>query len=296
MEQVNIGFILLNIGYAIHHGDWNYQRISSPFARIYLVKEGTAKLHLPDKVQILLPNHLYIIPPFTFHSYECNGHFSLYYIHIYEPQQVVKRILEDFIYPTEIDASASDTYLVERLMEINPERQLKGYNPSDYDNPQTLMQSIRRNLLLQPSETFETQGILLQILSRFLKHAQHMYEITDTRIWKSIRYIRKNMDKEISLDTLAQISCLSKDHYIRLFKKEMKMTPVKYINQKKIEKAQIMLFSGNLSIKDIAYALSFNNVSYFNRVFKSFVGCTPLEYKNEQSTLNTKMQKNSVGN
>lgn len=63
MEQVNIGFILLNIGYAIHHGDWNYQRISSPFARIYLVKEGTAKLHLPDKVQILLPNHLYIIPP-----------------------------------------------------------------------------------------------------------------------------------------------------------------------------------------------------------------------------------------
>lgn len=57
------------------------------------------------------------------------------------------------------------------------------------------MQSIRRNLLLQPSETFETQGILLQILSRFLKHAQHMYEITDTRIWKSIRYIRKNLDQ-----------------------------------------------------------------------------------------------------
>ena len=55
MEQVNIGFILLNIGYAIHHADWNYQRVSSPFARIYLVKGGTAKLHLPDKVQILLP-------------------------------------------------------------------------------------------------------------------------------------------------------------------------------------------------------------------------------------------------
>ena len=36
MEQVNIGFILLNIGYAIHHADWNYQRVSSPFARISL--------------------------------------------------------------------------------------------------------------------------------------------------------------------------------------------------------------------------------------------------------------------
>lgn len=105
-------------------------------------------------------------------------------------------------------------------MEINPERQLKGYNPSDYDNPQTLMLNIRRNLQLKPFEIFETQGILLQILSRFLKCAQHRYEITDTRIWKSIRYIRKNIDKEIELDTLAGISCLSKDHYIRLFKAE----------------------------------------------------------------------------
>lgn len=283
MEQVNIGFILLNIGYAIHEGDWNYQRINSPFARIYLVKEGTAKLHFPDKVQTLLPQHLYIIPPFTSHSYECDGHFTLYYIHIYESQQAVKRILEDYIFPTEIPAASFDAQLVERLMEINPERQLKGYNPSDYDNPQMLMQNIRRNLLLQPAETFETQGIILQILSRFLNQARHKCEITDSRIWKSIGYIRKNIDKEIDLDTLAKISCLSKDHYIRIFKKEMKMTPVKYINQKKIERAQTMLFSGSHSVKDIAYALSFNNVSYFNRLFKSFIGCTPLEYKNGQT-------------
>ena len=59
----------------------------------------------------------------------------------------------------------------------------------------------------------------------------------------------------------------------------------------KIEKAQILLFSGNLSVKDIAYTLSFNNVSYFNRLFKSFVGCTPVEYKNEQGTLMMKMQE-----
>ena len=54
----------------------------------------------------------------------------------------------------------------------------------------------------------------------------------------------------------------------------MKTTPIKYINQKKIEKAQLMLFTGHRSVKDIAYALAFNNVSY-----KRFVGCTPIEYK-----------------
>ena len=102
MEQEYTGFILLNIGYAIHQGDWNYKHVNSPFARIYLVKEGTAKLHLPDKVQVLLPGHLYLIPPFTLHSYECDGHYSLYYIHIYEPPHTVRRVLEDYIFPTEI--------------------------------------------------------------------------------------------------------------------------------------------------------------------------------------------------
>ena len=121
MEQEYTGFILLNIGYAIHQGDWNYKHVNSPFARIYLVKEGTAKLHLPDKVQVLLPGHLYLIPPFTLHSYECDGHYSLYYIHIYEPPHTVRRVLEDYIFPTEIPASSFDAYLVERLMEINPE-------------------------------------------------------------------------------------------------------------------------------------------------------------------------------
>lgn len=279
MEQEYTGFILLNIGYAIHQGDWNYKHVNSPFARIYLVKEGTAKLHFPDKVQVLLPGHLYLIPPFTLHSYECDGHYSLYYIHIYEPPHTVRRVLEDYIFPTEIPASSFDAYLVERLIEINPERQLKEYDPSDYDNSSTLMQNIRRNLFLQPAETFETQGILLQLLSRFLKEAVHIHDITDNRIWKSIRYIRKNLDKEIELEALAKVCCLSKDHFIRLFKKEMKTTPIKYINQKKIEKAQLMLFTGHRSVKDIAYALAFNNVSYFDRLFKRFVGCTPIEYK-----------------
>ncbi|HLW10200.1 MAG TPA: AraC family ligand binding domain-containing protein [Fermentimonas sp.] len=75
-------FILLNVGFATHHADWNYKNIHSPFARIYLVKEGMAKLHLPNhEVQELTPGYLYMIPPFMLHSYECDEYFTLYYIH-----------------------------------------------------------------------------------------------------------------------------------------------------------------------------------------------------------------------
>lgn len=56
------------------------------------------------------------------------------------------------------------------------------------------------------------------------------------------------------------------------------MTPVAYINKKRIEKAQLKLIDENVSIKNIAYSLAFDNLSYFNRVFKNIVGKTPSEY------------------
>ena len=45
-EKENTDLILLNIGYAVHRADWNYKNVNSPFARIYLVRQGIAKLHL----------------------------------------------------------------------------------------------------------------------------------------------------------------------------------------------------------------------------------------------------------
>ena len=260
-EKENTDLILLNIGYAVHRADWNYKNVNSPFARIYLVRQGIAKLHLQDQVQSLTPGHLYLIPPFTLHSYECDDFYTLYYIHIYE--------------------NPLDSQLVEQLADINPGRNLKEYDPSNYDNSSTLMQNILLHTKNPTYTMMETQGILLQLLSRFMKEATHKYEITDNRIRKTIRYIRKNIDKNITIDELTEICCLSKDHFIRLFKEEIHVTPVQYINQKKIEKAQLLIITDNRPVKDIAYTLSFENVSYFNRLFKRYTGLTPVMYKSK---------------
>jgi len=271
--------ILLNVGYAVHNADWNYKCVNSPFARIYLVKEGNAKLYLPEKIQELTPGYLYIIPPFTLHSYECDNYFALYYIHIYENHFTGQRVLEDYIFPTEIPASQLTNLLVEQLFKINPGRELSKYDPVEYDNPNTLMKTISLHSRNPFYSIMETEGILIQLISQFLRESYHKFQTTEDRIKKALRYIRMNINGFIKIEELASLSCLSKGHFIRLFKKELNITPTQYINQKKIERAQLLLITTDLSIKDIAYGLSYDDVSYFNRLFKLYASVTPKEYR-----------------
>ena len=56
----SFNFQMLNVGLAHHNGDWNWKHVSSPFTRIYYVKEGEAQIHLPKQVVRLRPGYLYI--------------------------------------------------------------------------------------------------------------------------------------------------------------------------------------------------------------------------------------------
>ena len=270
----NLKLTLLNIGDAVHNGGWNWKGVSSPFIRLFYVREGHAKIKFVDYTQELCSNCLYLIPSFSLHSYECDTYFSHIYIHIYDKQST----LEDLDFPLEIKAEPIDLLLVNRLLEINKGRELKLFDPKTYDNSPTLLKNIAEDVHQPEYKVLESKGILLQLLSRFLRYATPKSEVSDERIVKVLNYIRKNVTKRIKICQLSDICNLTEDHFIRLFKKEMKCTPVRYINQKKIEKAQLMLIVENIPIKDIAYDLSFENISYFNRLFKHVTQYTPTQY------------------
>lgn len=277
IDQLHL--LILNVGLAIHNTDWNWRNVNSPFTRLYYVTEGAARILLPTGIQELKPDHLYLVPSFTTHSYLCDTHFAHYYLHIYEDHQSESSILEDFSFPTEIPAGDLELPLIKRLCGINPTMQLPQSDPTSYDNNPTLIKNIIKNKQRTFCDKVESRGIVYQLMARFLKDAQPKAEINDDRIQKVLSYIRKNIYKTIDIDSLAAISCLSKDHFIRLFKKEVNNTPLQYINQKKIEKAQLILITDSMPVKNISYLLAYEDHSYFNRLFKKLTGVTPQQYR-----------------
>ena len=277
IDQLHL--LILNVGLAIHNADWNWRNVNSPFTRLYYVTEGAARILLPTGIQELKPDHLYLVPSFTTHSYLCDTHFVHYYLHIYEDHQSESSILEDFSFPTEIPAGDLELPLIKRLCGINPTMQLPQSDPTSYDNNPTLIKNIIKNKQRTFCDKVESRGIVYQLMARFLKDAQPKTEINDDRIQKVLSYIRKNIYKTIDIDSLAAISCLSKDHFIRLFKKEINNTPLQNINQKKIEKAQLILITDSMPVKNISYLLAYEDHSYFNRLFKKLTGVTPQQYR-----------------
>lgn len=271
--------LVLNVGLAVHNADWNWKNVNSPFTRLYYVMEGSAQIELPDGIYTLSPKHMYFIPAFTIHTNICKSNFVHYYLHIYEDHYSDNDWLDHWKFPVEIEATDLDLALFKRLCEINPHMTLQKSDPTTYDNNPTLMQNLIKNRQRAFCDKVESRGIVFQLLSRFFKQGQSKIEMEDNRIAKTVLYIRKHLNEAIELEKLAGISCLSKDHFIRLFKKELGTTPLQYINQKKIEKAQLLLITEELAVKEIAFQLAFDDYSYFNRLFKKTTGVTPQEYR-----------------
>lgn len=271
--------LALNMGFADLDGNWNWKDVRSPFARLYYVTEGEAEVIMPSYTIHLRPGYLYLVPSFALHTNRCRGHFCHYYIHLYEDPSSEVHIFEDLELPYEVKGSSLDEQLFARLVANNPTMKLIETDPSCYDNTPQLIDNLRRDKLRNLSDRLETRGIVYQLLSRFLRHAVSKVRTNDDRIQQSLFFIRKNLSEISDIEQLVANSGLTKDHFIRLFKKTMNYTPMQYITMRKIERAEILLSTTDMTVKDVAHALGYDDHSYFNRLFKKEVGLTPRDYR-----------------
>ena len=278
IESLNL--LMLNVGLAQHNGDWNWKNVSSPFTRIYYVTKGQAWLHLPAGVVELKPQHLYIIPAYTLHSYECDGEFEHYYLHVYEGFKKETDVFDFFDFPTEVKAEKMDEKIFANMCETHPDVELPASDPTLYDNRTQFTDYVHRYNEMPLYDKMELRGSILILFSRFMKNARPRIWTKDERMAKVLKYIHNNIYDDIDIANLASVACVTKPYLIRLFTKNFGISPLQYINQKKMEKAQLMLITGDLPIKELAYELGFNDHSYFIRLFKKIIGTTPMDYRN----------------
>lgn len=101
-------------------------------------------------------------------------------------------------------------------------------------------------------------------------------------IQDSMEYIKENLERNIMLDDLAETFEMSKFHFLRVFKKNLGITPHHYILTQRVTKAKDEILQGN-SLNDAALNAGFNDQSHFARNFKKIYGYAPGELLNKSN-------------
>lgn len=94
-----------------------------------------------------------------------------------------------------------------------------------------------------------------------------------------INFIQKNYSSEIGLEEISKLYYINPSYLSKIFKQETEENISGYITKIRIEKAKVLLKTGNIKIPNIAQMTGFNDYIYFYKVFKKVTGMTPKEFK-----------------
>lgn len=129
------------------------------------------------------------------------------------------------------------------------------------------------------------KSLFLQTIFLLLQYSKKVAvpetEKVSDKIKNVLDYIELHYSETITVSQLAKLCYFSDYHFMRFFKKHMKMTCVEYINNLRLEKAVELFEKGNSSIMEVSLSVGFHNLSYFHRAFKKKYRMTPLSFIND---------------
>ena len=124
------------------------------------------------------------------------------------------------------------------------------------------------------------QVILARMLPALkLRRAEHDSE--SDAVYRAMRYLGKNFDQPVTLETLARALGMNRFSLSHLFSQRLGCNFCTYVNTLRVERARLLLTSSAASITQICYECGFENQRTFNRAFQSICGMTPTQFRNK---------------
>lgn len=231
---------------------------------IYCI-DGSGWVEIDDKKQIIQKNQYIIITPNTPHRYGSNhkNPWSIYWIHF----------------------TGSKSHLF--VNHPNKKIEIDLATNARYSDRIILFDEIFYNLEMGSGvDNLEYANICLWHMLgsfRYLSQYRKINELNEhDKIEQSIRFMKNNLSKKLSLESISSHVELSVSQFCVLFKKKTSRAPIAYLTHLKIQSASQLLDFSTLQINEIAQKVGYQDPFYFSRIFTKTMGKSPKAYRNSK--------------
>jgi AraC family transcriptional regulator len=115
--------------------------------------------------------------------------------------------------------------------------------------------------------------------------------LTAPYLSRVLQHIEANFGRKITLDDLAGLANVGRFYFSRLFKQSMGVSPMAYVEQRRVRRARELIASGRYTLAEIAVAVGFADQSHFTRRFNLHCGLTPAVFARSQGVVGRSPRK-----
>lgn len=253
---------------------------------LFLNLSGKSHCKVDGKKTSIDDNHFLVSHDSEAYTLEIENDTPVETFNIHLGNQLIERVYQDYTTPDNLNLNKSPSepakpiHFSRRVHRKSSEikQLIQNVQAAHQENNSLLLEeslaAIARNLLEQEHQLQKKTENLPQVRkSTQIEIGQRLCVAQD--------YIHANYASELTLAELAEVSCLSKYHFLRLFKAFYQMTPYQYILDLRLSIAKEWLVFTQLGVGEIGIKIGFQNVSSFCRAFHKQMGIWPQGYRDK---------------
>ncbi|MFX3633873.1 MAG: helix-turn-helix domain-containing protein [Candidatus Pristimantibacillus sp.] len=240
--------------------NWGETNSVQPYNKLYLITDGEGWLKIGNEQFNPRPGQLCLVPAHMQHSFAAisDRPYSKYWCHF----NVTVGPFDLFQWigvPLCIDLA--DTNKMIQLFQ----------DMTAWHHQDSIIARLREKMLLLEIITCFLELVPIRVL-------QHRTEEMN-RLSVIQHYVENSLHTSIKLEQMAEAVHLHPNYFISYFKKHFGVSPLKYVNRKRTDRAKLLLSTTSLSVKEIADQTGFKETNHFTKFFRKETSLSPTDYR-----------------